>query len=147
MAEADRAQPVTLPPGLWGVAPDGTPVRLLAETETVTGDEDWDDPEADWSLADLPALFGLGRVEESEVEESAAGESAAGPPLHLVLTQSEARQLKPLADAQSFDHPAGLIRALLAMAAFAAAHPGSAGGGASGGAGGRATVLRFIQSF
>ncbi len=42
----------------------------------------------------------------------------------LVLAANELRQLKPLADAHSFDHDEGLIAAMLAMARFAQGHPG-----------------------
>ncbi|MGP1257253.1 MAG: hypothetical protein ACTS10_22770 [Kiloniellales bacterium] len=97
-------------PGIWGVGPEGS-LELLLE-----------DDGGDWSLEEVVELFGLGRTEEDEQEN-----------LHLVLALREGRQLKPLADANSFDHEEGLIQAMLAMARFAQGHPGP--------------ELRFIQSF
>jgi hypothetical protein len=97
-------------PGVWGEGPDGT-LALVFE-----------DDGGDWSLGDLVDLFGLGRVEEDPSEN-----------LHLLLSPRDARQLKPLADAHSFDHEEGLIEAMLAMARFAQGHPGP--------------DIRFIQTF
>lgn len=97
-------------PGIWGVGPEGS-LELLFE-----------DDGGDWSLEEVVELFGLGRTEEDPQEN-----------LHLVLALRETRQLKPLADANSFDHEEGLIQAMLAMARFAQGHPGP--------------ELRFIQSF
>ncbi|WP_119168571.1 hypothetical protein [Algihabitans albus] len=97
-------------PGVWGAGPEGS-LELLLE-----------DDGGDWSLEEVPELFGLGRTEEDEEER-----------LHLILEPREARQLKPLADAHSFDHDEGLIQAMLAMARFAQGHPGP--------------ELRFLQIF
>jgi hypothetical protein len=97
-------------PGIWGEGPDGT-LALVFE-----------DDGGDWTLSDLVALFGLGRTEEDPSES-----------VHLLLSPREARQLKPMADAQSFDHEEGLIEAMLAMARFAQGHPGP--------------NIRFIQTF
>ena len=96
--------------GIWGFAPDGAPTLLL------------EDDGGDWTLEEVAELFGLGRTEEDERER-----------LHLILDPREARQLKPLADAHSFDHDEGLIQAMLAMARFAQGHP--------------APELRFLQVF
>ncbi|OAB60995.1 hypothetical protein AY599_18020 [Leptolyngbya valderiana BDU 20041] len=89
-----------LQPGIYGAAPDGSLERIAEDASAA-----WD---GDWTLADLIELFGLGRI-AAEDDDS----------LTLLLAQNELRQLKPLADAQSFDHDEGLIAAMLAMARFA----------------------------
>lgn len=64
--------------------------------------------EDDYGLEDVHALFGLGRV-ESHSDEAVA----------LVLTGSEIRNVKAMADAQSFDHPEGFIAMCLDIHVFA----------------------------
>lgn len=63
----------------------------------------------DYSLEDIHALFGLGRIDASDDNE-----------VVLSLTGSEIRNLKALADAQSFDHPEGFISMCMDIHAFVA---------------------------
>jgi hypothetical protein len=99
-----------LDPGIYGATPAGDWQRVA------------DDDGGDWTLADLPELFGLGTLAQEDDDR-----------LILALEPRAARQLKPLADAQSFDHEEGLIAAMHAMAAFAHNHPDP--------------ELRFLQVF
>ncbi len=62
----------------------------------------------DYGLEDIHMLFGLGRVESDSDDE-----------MVLILTGSEVRILKTMADAQSFDHPEGFITMCLDIHAFA----------------------------
>lgn len=63
----------------------------------------------DYSLEDICVLFGLGMLEQENDEE-----------VVLVLSDSEVRSLKAMADAQSFDHPEGFIRMCLDIHGFVA---------------------------
>lgn len=63
----------------------------------------------DYGLEDIHILFGLGSLESRNRDE-----------VVLVLSGSEVRNLKALADAQSFDHGEGFIRMCLDVHAFAA---------------------------
>jgi hypothetical protein len=73
-------------PGVYLKDPDGRWTRIH------------EDRGGDYHLHDLREAFGLGTQAIDE----------AGLPL-LALTRSEARQLRALADAQSFDHEEGLV--------------------------------------
>lgn len=83
-------------PGVYARRPDGQVVQVHAYEE------------GDYTLADIAELFALGRP---DVEPD-------GRPA-LVLGAKEARQLKALADATSFDHEEGLIRLCLDLHRFA----------------------------
>ncbi len=63
----------------------------------------------DYDLEDIHMLFGLGRLEPNDDDR-----------ITITLTGSEVRNLKVLADAQSFDHPEGFITMCLDIHAFAA---------------------------
>lgn len=63
----------------------------------------------DYDLEDIHMLFGLGQLEPN-------GDAR----ITITLTGSEVRNLKALADAQSFDHPEGFITMCLDIHAFVA---------------------------
>lgn len=63
----------------------------------------------DYGLEDIHVLFGLGSLESHSDDE-----------VVLVLSGSEVRTLKAMADAQSFDHPEGFIAMCLDIHGFAA---------------------------
>lgn len=63
----------------------------------------------DYDLEDVHELFGLGSLESQNDNE-----------VVLVLSSSELRALKAMADAQSFDHPEGFIAMCLDIHGFAA---------------------------
>lgn len=65
--------------------------------------------EDDYALEDIHELFGLGSLESGSEGE-----------IVLVLSGSEIRNLKAMADAQSFDHPADFIAMCLDIHEFAA---------------------------
>lgn len=63
----------------------------------------------DYGLEDIHMLFGLGSLAQESGDE-----------VVLVLNDSEVRNLKNLADAQSFDHPEGFIKMCLDLHRFVA---------------------------
>lgn len=65
--------------------------------------------EDDYGLEDIHALFGMGSLESENDDE-----------VVLVLSGSEIRNLKAMADAQSFDHPEGFIAMCLDIHGFLA---------------------------
>lgn len=88
--------------GVYGCQADGSRVLIHSYQE------------GDYHLADVAEIFGLGRIE-------ATGEGE----LRLDLEEHEARQLRSLALAQSFDQEPGLIELCLALHHFCQANPGN----------------------
>ncbi len=84
-------------PGVYGVDPDGREQQV----HPYQG--------GPYTLSDVVHLFDLGRLEES----------GGGNETVLVLTAEEARTLKTMADAYSFDYEEGFIEMCLEMALFA----------------------------
>ena len=70
----------------------------------------------DYGLEDIPELFQLGRLEPGENADQTV----------LILTAAEVRELKVMADAYSFDHPAELIEMCLEMKRWADGRPADA---------------------
>jgi len=62
-----------------------------------------------YGLEDIHGVFGLGRIESGEDNG-----------VSLILTSNEIRNLKAMADAQSFDHPEGFIALCLDIHDFVA---------------------------
>lgn len=87
-----------MPPGVYAATPQGA----VEQVHLYQGGE--------YALTDIPMMFELGT--------QAAGEE------RLVLDRSELRQLKVMADAQSFDHPPEFIEMCLEVHRFALTVPG-----------------------